>query len=811
MKNTYKKYLISLCILLVLGTVIVISIGQLKRFKIRQPEGSYMQAKEAQGLFRYLSEYITEPAASDLKETQPGEQLLTYESLKLYFKQLADANLIDATWGEKLEKRYENKYLLKHYILEEDFLTVYCELAELICPEEQIELGKLSLLEGGAYVSRLESGETLQAKELLSSDGTLYQAALVSKEKEDILLKPLFQEVQCLHTGHEILYLEEKEFERLKQEETAGQKVELSRCFVADSETNPVVADQTFSGNYIKAYWGLYSLWILNETEYNRREDVTDLVFSEGSLSEVQIYQDKVNGKILSLTEQYVELELDGMGSVQYPFSEDMKAYKLFGDTQKHDLQCSLSELAIGYDFTDFVLDESKEVVAALVTREAEMSNIRVLLKNSDFASVYHEKVKFFCDTDYVVTSQTETKSMTANTELEIDAESELFQNDRIRITPVAKTARIVIPSINRSQGIPAYRGTLEIERTKEGLIVVNELLLEEYLYSVVPSEMPSSYPLEAQKAQAISARTYAYQHMEKSSLQKYGAHVDDSTSYQVYNNIEESSKATQAVRESAGVIATINGQTAGTYFYSTSCGFGTTPEVWHSNGTEDTSHLQAKEIAPEEVISPESVMEEETFATFLQSGNTSDFEKEEGWYRWKYETQLDEERLFENLQSRYEAYPQQIVTKDEKENYTSLPITEIGHITDIYVAKRLPGGVIDELIIVGENSTIKVISERNVRFVLANEQTKVQRQTGDESTVSTMLPSAFAVIALQKEDDEVTGYTVTGGGYGHGIGMSQNGAKDMAEMGYDYEQILQFFYEGIALHKLVADSQEFE
>jgi len=53
----------------------------------------------------------------------------------------------------------------------------------------------------------------------------------------------------------------------------------------------------------------------------------------------------------------------------------------------------------------------------------------------------------------------------------------------------------------------------LECYAVPEGIVVINELLVEEYLYSVVSSEMPSTYPEEALKAQAISARTYTYFH----------------------------------------------------------------------------------------------------------------------------------------------------------------------------------------------------------------------------------------------------------------------------------------------------------
>ncbi len=105
---------------------------------------------------------------------------------------------------------------------------------------------------------------------------------------------------------------------------------------------------------------------------------------------------------------------------------------------------------------------------------------------------------------------------------------------------------------------------------------MVNELLLEEYLYAVVPSEMPASYPLEALKAQAVCARTYAYARILHAGLPEYGAHVDDSTSYQVYNNILENAQTTKAVRETKGELLYYGEELADTYYYSTSCGYGT-------------------------------------------------------------------------------------------------------------------------------------------------------------------------------------------------------------------------------------------
>ena len=74
-----------------------------------------------------------------------------------------------------------------------------------------------------------------------------------------------------------------------------------------------------------------------------------------------------------------------------------------------------------------------------------------------------------------------------------IDMDSDYFVGERISIVPAVLTGRIQLLSVNRSQGIPSYGGHIELLRTAEGIAVVNELPLEEYLFSVVPSKMPSS------------------------------------------------------------------------------------------------------------------------------------------------------------------------------------------------------------------------------------------------------------------------------------------------------------------------------
>lgn len=150
---------------------------------------------------------------------------------------------------------------------------------------------------------------------------------------------------------------------------------------------------------------------------------------------------------------------------------------------------------------------------------------------------------------------------------VEITQDSQWFQNGCIVIRPENTEAGISVENLERAQGVPVYEGTLEVYQGSNGLVLVNELPLETYLKYVVPSEMPASYAQEALKAQAVCARTYAYRQMLNNSLSDYHAQVDDSVSYQVYNNTQRQDSTDQAVDATAGKILTCGGEPITAYF----------------------------------------------------------------------------------------------------------------------------------------------------------------------------------------------------------------------------------------------------
>ena len=258
------------------------------------------------------------------------------------------------------------------------------------------------------------------------------------------------------------------------------------------------------------------------------------------------------------------------------------------------------------------------------------------------------------------------------------------------------------------------------------------------------------SYKLEALKAQAVCARSYAYRQMENYAYPKYRAHVNDSTDYQVYGNSKQADSAVKAVRQTAGETAKYKGKIATTYYYSTSSGRTTTTAAWGSTSSAATGYLKSVRV----------------------SGKNGDYEKNLPWYRWTVDVTA--------------ARLSTILYKNTGK--------DVGSIRKIYISKRGPGKVALELKVKGDKGNLTVKTENKIRSALAGDY-DIRKQDGSKVKFRTLLPSAF--ITITKKNSQIH---IRGGGFGHGIGMSQTGANEMAKQGKTYKEILKLFYSGITV-----------
>lgn len=302
----------------------------------------------------------------------------------------------------------------------------------------------------------------------------------------------------------------------------------------------------------------------------------------------------------------------------------------------------------------------------------------------------------------------------------------------------------IQVLSIERYEGNPVYQGTLEIRREEDGLILVNSLSLEDYLTAVVPSEMPSSYAPEALKAQAVCARTYAKKQIQEESLSEYQADVDDSVNFQVYQNISPKETTTRAVLDTQGQVLCQNGELIEAYYFSTSAGATSTDEVWGAE--EAASYLKSVECG---------------------------FDSQEPWSCWQVQIPWKniEQRLWE-----------------QTGNTSTLQALEI--------VKKNQSGAVTGLRAVMETGSVEFSEEYGIRKLFSPLGCMITEKDGTQTEGTELLPSAyFSMEAIPGEC-----VSLSGKGYGHGVGMSQNAANRMAEEGYTYQEILNYFFRDVEI-----------
>lgn len=430
--------------------------------------------------------------------------------------------------------------------------------------------------------------------------------------------------------------------------------------------------------------------------------------------------------------------------------------------------------------------------------REAVLlDNIRVLIKTDDFKGIYHEEIRVLCSNGLIVEYGKAMEEYAPDEECVID--KEYFKDEQaIKIT--GKNGGILSVANLKRSAEASYRGSLECYDTSEGIVLINELKVEEYLYGVVPSEMPSSYPMEALKAQAISARTYTYFHKKSYAYPEWRAHVDDSTAFQVYKNIGETAEAIQAVDETKDEVLTYEDEVIESFYYSTSSGYNGGARVWSEQEGFSDNYLYE---TGEALFAKNNEEGEAAYKSFIDNGNPSDVEYGEAWYRWKYEKSLEGESCQRFLNNLYALSQQQPEKVRIRSRYLSKEkLLEETAIKDIRILTRQRSGLVTGLFIETENFMISVRTQHVIRQALGSAGDIVIKNDGSQYTMGDVLASAYFYIEKiydnnEESGDNLKGITVHGAGLGHGCGMSQNGAKSLADRGFTAYEILAYYYNG--------------
>ncbi len=318
--------------------------------------------------------------------------------------------------------------------------------------------------------------------------------------------------------------------------------------------------------------------------------------------------------------------------------------------------------------------------------------------------------------------------------------------------------------------GTSLYRGQIEFNRLSgSDMTIINVLPFEEYLYGVVPNEMPAYSNIEALKTQAVAARTYSYKSINKHS--KYGFNLCATTDCQVYKGYSsENANTNKAVDETRDMVVTYNGALAETVFSASTGG-----------RTEDAANVWGNSI-------PYLKSVEDKY----ESGKSYN-------YNWTMKFTADE------ISTKLKSYG-------------------LGTVTGIKITKYSAAGRPIELIITGtlkpEGVTItkdrcrtflslpsqmyNISSDGNLNVQVNNKtenvslsQIKVITKDGEQTYTN---PSqTVTIISADGKESTISAnpaeYVFTGKGWGHAVGMSQEGAMGMAKAGFTYEQILTHYY----------------
>lgn len=325
------------------------------------------------------------------------------------------------------------------------------------------------------------------------------------------------------------------------------------------------------------------------------------------------------------------------------------------------------------------------------------------------------------------------------------------------------------------------YRGDFAVFRFSDSdITVINVVKLEEYLYGVVPREMATGHPVEALKAQAVAARTYTCKTLGK--YEKWNFDMTDSTADQSYGGVDvEKEDTTDAVNDTKGRIVTYDGEPITTYYFSTSSG-------WTENSENVWTTAYPYLVAVEDKYQPVTGL---TYSNWSVS-----------------------------------------FTADEIKSILLGKSVKIGDILGLNVVKKSPSNGALQLEFVGSKDSYSVtkaatksvfgtsevrsqffdvipdntVACRNLEGDIVSKsiaEYKVMTENGAKSISSSL---GSAVVAGKDKETSFSmipkKYTISGKGWGHGVGMSQNGAIGMAKAGFDYDEILEWYYTGTEVTK---------
>ena len=306
----------------------------------------------------------------------------------------------------------------------------------------------------------------------------------------------------------------------------------------------------------------------------------------------------------------------------------------------------------------------------------------------------------------------------------------------------------LAVAADTKTLGKACYPGSILFRNTNGKLDAINSVDVEDYLRGVVPYEIGKldSSRIEALKAQAVAARTYAYKHFN--SRESVGFDVYADTKDQVYKGLESATPLTDAaVKATAGVVMTYGGEFIIAYYHSTCGGITETLATWNR---ADLPYLKS---VPDRRPNGKPWCDESSYTTW--------------------ERRFADKKIVKLFKAN---------ASEAKATFSSANGADFKKIKSIKIKDKLKSGRI---------MTLRVETDKGHFDVLTDRTRWLFKKAG------TILPSSF--FTVKKEGRE---WVLTGTGFGHGVGMCQMGVRARAQAGQSYQEILSHYYQGITLEK---------
>lgn len=341
------------------------------------------------------------------------------------------------------------------------------------------------------------------------------------------------------------------------------------------------------------------------------------------------------------------------------------------------------------------------------------------------------------------------------------------YNHDQVEITSSKNLVKV--NTTNQPQAARLYGGSLRLQPNAHGeFTLVNQVPLETYLRGVVPYEIGATAPPQAVAAQSIIARTYALRNLRRFAVDDY--QLCATVHCQVYKGLNDTNATSdRAIANTSGLVLTYENELIDALYSSTTGGVTAAFEdTWNGN---ERPYLQPVIDAPRAFwdLVKYPLNNEQVFRHFISLTKGFNETGRKGVFRWR------KNRSITDLNQDLRKYLQK----------TRHPLADFETIQSMTIHRRSRSG-------------------RILTLNIETDQGKLQLHKNEiRSALEPPRSTFFYLQPIYNNTKQLDGYTFVGGGFGHGVGLSQYGSYNLAKLGWSAKEILAFYYPQTKLQPL--------